>query len=1209
LGGELSNSDFRMLFADLKRAQATNDACEDLRRSTFAMSFMESNRCMIWVQAEEDMGRVLNNRVINEAHPYKLRKIYLGVAPSRVKTLWGYLRTRIVDLTRGVRFLHLGPNKIYQRALLEPIKKNGRGGGEWNYFFDFVQKISGTSVRVDSITGSSHLRLDGGDISVGGDIDNAQVNEKIDIAEELIHLQIELLRDHYIRKQRWGFGRDWALLLESNHVNKNMFSPVDCDATSLAMAQDVVASTQAVAKLNSSADSLRLSDPRAIGTACLEISEIVTGAGLSDKVAAHACIVFYRYINLNHSNNIDIKLRDVQLASLFIANKSQKVVKWIRLEGVLEHAYRVFYPGSYFNPQSEEAKNWERRVIKAEKTVLSSLNYDVFWPGVDWVINAVVGTKAMSEPLAENAMALALSGHVLAAGPVLWLKYGPKYAFAAVAGFLSLDIEPLFPALSLQPLKVSHTAELIYLSCQALSRVKKSIALKAKHELFSESKVSLMGVNIQRVQKDCATYMSKHHGSEAIDDSKFVSSPAYKEISERAKLRRVFRGVNDDRIQEMVLPVLSKISVESKCTIRFSPGVLEGTNDIVLEGNWKALSIAEQQLCKVASLSPSLPYTQFAAGANVKLDRRPPSDDNVIKQVKDKPGLLDIKKIDGKHGWHGTFEMEEMYDAGWKTCVAANAPLGHIDSAGLRWWVPHQYGPSLSGSLCEIFSSPKLINHGSVDMRALALFAQSFSGGYSRMQAEYPALASFLTGPEGEEAQENDCSVPISLQRWPPEKIEMKEKITSERNMQMGYSVAALQEMQLLHELHFLIPSPQGHPNFILPLAIALDSDTNEESAPESSSITSNTAANDILAMIERNQRAAGNKQLASGSYLVLEPTPLNLQKVMHSYQRKYSGGAIIPSTVLASWCHDILSAISFCHSNHIVLRSLLPEQIHIDHTGTAKLSGLSKVMILHGKDRTKEFDPLKYVRTKKRKEHNTEDVEPYAAPEILLGGTRYTKETDMWAFGALLANLLLGKQLFPGKDRVGKMTQVFKIVGVPDRDNYEQAKEFPFYSNNMFVIGDEGKKKKYNRGVVKALRALLRADGDSAETEFASLINLIDALLHLDPKKRMTADEALRHQYMVNHSAHVERQEFCQNYVEDWRDLKENVLAKKSSKSSILDNKRIAPSTANGRAADEMKRRSFLIDASSGVEDGDDLYDFSLYSSSSSKKRKNSEL
>ncbi|KAL3817761.1 hypothetical protein ACHAXA_002405 [Cyclostephanos tholiformis] len=1188
LGGELSHRDFRMLFADLRRTSVTNDACEDLSRSTFATSFMESNRCMIWVQAEEDMGRVSNNRVINEAHPHKPRKIYFGVAPSRVQTLWGQLTTRIVDLTRGVRFLHLGPNKIYQRALLEPIKKNGRGAGEWNYFFDFVKKISGTSVSVDSITGCSHLRLDGGDISLGSDIDNIQVNEKIDIAEELINLQIEFFRDHHIRNQRWVFGRDWALSLESNYIDNSLANPVNCEAISSAIVQDAIASTQAAAKLSSTVDSLRLSDPRAVGTACLEITEIVTGAGLSEKVAAHACIIFYRYINLNLSYSIDIKLRDVQLASLFIANKSQKVVKWIRLEGVLERAYRVFYPGSHFNPQSEEAKNWERRVIKAEKTVLSALNYDVFWPGVDWVINAVVGTKAMAEPLAENAMVLALSGHVLAAGPVLWLKYGPKYAFAAVAGFLSIDIEPLFPALSLQPLTVSHASELIYQSCKSLSRVKKSVVLQANHEMFGDSKVSQMGVTIQKIQKDCATYTSKHHGSQAIDDSKFVSSPAYKEISERAKLRRVFLGVNDDCIEKMILPVLSRISVDSKCAIRFSPGLLERTNDIVLEGSWKALSIAEQQLCEIASLSPAVPYNQ-SSGA--------PTDGNVIKQSKNKPGLLDMKNIDGKHGWYGTFD-EDTHNAGWKACVAANAPQKHIDSAGLRWWVPHQYGPSLSGSLCEIFSSPRLINQNSVNMRALALLAQSFSGGYSKMQVEYPTLASFLSGPEGEEARENDRSVPISLQRWPPEKIEMKEKNTSEQNMQMGYSVAALQEMQLLHELHFLIPSPQGHPNFMLPLAIALDSDTNEESAPESSTITSNTAANDILAMIERNQRAAGNKQLASGSYLVLEPTPLNLQMVMNIYQRKYSGGAIVPPALLASWCHEILSAISFCHSNNIILRSLLPDQIHIDHSGTAKLSGLSKVMILHGKDRKREFDPLKYVRSKKKKDHNTEDVEPYAAPEILLGGTRYTKETDMWTFGALLANLLLGKQLFPGKDRVSKMTQVFKIVGVPDRDNYEQAKKFPFYSNNMFVMGDDGKKKKYHRGVVKALRSLLKADDTSAETEFASLINLIDALLHLDPKKRMTADEALRHQYIINHTVQIERQEFCQNFVKDWRALKENVLTRKSSKSCILDKRKFDNSETNGSSAgpeNESKRRAFLMDASLSSEDGDDLYDFCL--------------
>merc|ERR1712183_375512 len=170
-----------------------------------------------------------------------------------------------------------------------------------------------------------------------------------------------------------------------------------------------------------------------------------------------------------------------------------------------------------------------------------------------------------------------------------------------------------------------------------------------------------------------------------------------------------------------------------------------------------------------------------------------------------------------------------------------------------------------------------------------------------------------------------------------------------------------------------------------------------------------------------------------------------------------------------------------------------------------------------------------------------------YAAPELLLGGTRHTKETDMWALGALLANLLLGKQLFPGKDRASKMTQVFKIVGVPDRGNYEQAKRFPFYSSSMYVIGDEGRKKKYSRGVEKALRHMMRAasGGDSVPEELDGLISLIDDLLHLDPKKRMTADEALRHRYLVDHAVRVERPEYRERYVRDWLDLKENVLSK----------------------------------------------------------------
>eukprot|EP00986_Skeletonema_menzelii_P017738 scaffold21562_cov253-Skeletonema_menzelii.AAC.1 len=703
-----------------------------------------------------------------------------------------------------------------------------------------------------------------------------------------------------------------------------------------------------------------------------------------------------------------------------------------------------------------------------------------------------------------------------------------------------------------------------------------------------------MAQNIVRIQSICGAYKEKHPG-QIIDDSKFVSSPAYREISERSKLREVFRNVKADIIEQRVLPILGKTCFESKCNIWFADGFLAGTSDIVLEGNWKALAIAAQMLCEAASLQAPVLYTA------------PRTEADVIKQAKVQPGLLDMQKIDGKHGWYGTSDTSDIYDAGWKTCVAASAPQDHLDSAGLRWWVPHKYGPSLSGSLCQIFSSPRLHSGGSVDMNALASMAKSFTGGKSNLEDQYPTLASFL--PSEVDTEEDNRAVAVSLQRWPAEKVEQKEQSNTGGSMQMGFSVSALQEMQLLHQLHFLIPSPQGHPNFILPLAIALDSD-NEEPKETSSSGGNfpSKAANDILAMIEKNQRAAaaGKKQVGSGSHLVMEPTPLNLQKVMGRYQRKKDGGfTMIPSSVLASWCHDIISAISFCHSNHIILRSLLPDQIYLDNCGTAKFSGLSKVMVLHGNDRTKDFNPLKYVRSKKSKDHNTEDVEPFAAPELLLGGTRHTKETDMWALGALVANLLLGKQLFPGKDRISKMTQVFKIAGVPEKGNFEEAKKFPYYSVHMYVIGEEGKKKKYNRGVEKALRHMLKSSKD-AEAEIAGLISLLDGLLHLDPKKRLTAEQALDHPYIRNYSAQIDRNDFQQKYVNDWLELKENVLTKgKSKRGSIGSTFGGSVSKEPAESSEDLKRKALLMSASSGADGGDDLYDLGDLLEPSSKKTK----
>ena len=39
-----------------------------------------------------------------------------------------------------------------------------------------------------------------------------------------------------------------------------------------------------------------------------------------------------------------------------------------------------------------------------------------------------------------------------------------------------------------------------------------------------------------------------------------------------------------------------------------------------------------------------------------------------------------------------------------------------------------------------------------------------------------------------------------------------------------------------------------------------------------------------------------------------------------------------------------------------------------------------------------------------------------YRAPEIVLGSNKYSKSVDMWSVGCILAELVNGKALFPGK-------------------------------------------------------------------------------------------------------------------------------------------------------------------------------------------------
>ena len=66
-----------------------------------------------------------------------------------------------------------------------------------------------------------------------------------------------------------------------------------------------------------------------------------------------------------------------------------------------------------------------------------------------------------------------------------------------------------------------------------------------------------------------------------------------------------------------------------------------------------------------------------------------------------------------------------------------------------------------------------------------------------------------------------------------------------------------------------------------------------------------------------------------------------------------------------------------------------------------------------------------------------------YRAPEILLGSTRYSYEVDMWSFGCVVAEMELGKTLFPGNNTLHQLETIGEVVEIPEDRVLEWISEY----------------------------------------------------------------------------------------------------------------------------------------------------------------------